>query len=98
MPSKLCCIYETIESEYPIIKKKDKIVFTIDCNYFLFLERSELVFYNSNYKKIKTVALPHPTPSKYELRFSELPEAEHLYYQLKAYDKQGKEDRRVRPQ
>ncbi|GAG14452.1 unnamed protein product, partial [marine sediment metagenome] len=75
-------------------KIEDNITFTIDCNYFLFIERSILTIYDNNYKKIKTITLPKPIPSKYTLPIKDLPpNQETFYYQLSVYDKHNKEDR-----
>ncbi len=72
---------------------KDKITFTIDCNYFLFIAKSELTFYDADYKKIKTIPLPQPLPLRYEIPLSSVNAPKTLYFQLSVYDKNGKEDR-----
>ena len=79
------------------VQDKDNITFTIDCNYFLFIEKSILTIYDKSYKKIKSIELPKPIPFKYTLRIPDLtnPKADTqtYYYQLSVYDKKGKEDR-----
>lgn len=73
---------------------EDKIVFNIDTNYFLFIERADLYIYDKNYKKIKTLLLEKPLPSKYEMKIEDLPDKEGIYYyQLSVYDKKGRQNR-----
>ncbi|MFH0763903.1 MAG: hypothetical protein V1927_02740, partial [Candidatus Omnitrophota bacterium] len=74
-------------------KDKDNIIFTINCNYFLFIEKASLTLYGEDYKTIKTIPLPKPLPSRYSLPASELETEQTVYYQLSVYDKTGKEDR-----
>jgi hypothetical protein len=73
------------------------LVFTIDCNYFLFAKRAELILYDENYKEIRKIEIPKPLPSKYETPLSEFPLKEKvtmpLYYQLSVYDQKDHEDR-----
>ncbi|UCD54865.1 MAG: hypothetical protein JSV93_04940, partial [Candidatus Omnitrophota bacterium] len=75
-------------------QEKDNILFNITCNYFLFIEKSTITLYDKNYKRIKTIPLPKPIPSKYTLPIKDLaPNHQTLYYQLSVYDKHDKEDR-----
>ncbi|MBI1977288.1 MAG: hypothetical protein HYS55_00885 [Candidatus Omnitrophica bacterium] len=48
-------------------QEKDKIIFTITCNYFLFIERAELKLYDTNYKLAKSIPLSIPLPLYYEV-------------------------------
>jgi hypothetical protein len=49
-----------------------KIIFTIDCNYFLFVERAELKIFNADHKLFKTIELGKPIPYEYEMPLSDL--------------------------
>jgi len=80
------------------LQDKDNVIFTIDCNYFLFVEKSILTIYDESYKKIRSVELAKPIPFKYTLRLSDLvkknrTDQEAYYYQLSVYGKDGREDR-----
>jgi hypothetical protein len=73
---------------------KENITFNIDCNYWLFLEKSKLIIYNQDYQPLKEIELLKPLPSKYTLPLSELPaKSATYYYQLFVSDRQGREDR-----
>jgi hypothetical protein len=73
---------------------KEKAVFVMDCNYFLFLESAEIRLYDSSYRRIKTLPLSKPFTSRYTFPRSDLPELTNAsYYQLFVYDKEGREDR-----
>ncbi len=74
-------------------RETDKILFTLHCNYFLFIDHSELVLYDKDLKPLKTISLPSPLPLTYELPLQDLPQDQTLHYQLKVYDKKQKEDR-----
>jgi hypothetical protein len=74
-------------------KTSDKLIFTINCNYFLFIKRSELTLYDQNKSRLKTITLPNPIPRTYEIPLTDLPTNQTLYYQLSVYDKDGHEDR-----
>jgi len=74
-------------------QEKNNIIFTINCNYYLFVEKSKLTLYDQDYKLIKSIDLPNPIPTKYTLPISELKNQKTLYYQLSVYDKNNKEDR-----
>ena len=54
------------------VQEKDKLLFTIDCNYFLFVKESKLELYDSNLKPLKTIVLPKPLPYRYSIPFSDL--------------------------
>ena len=70
-----------------------KLLFTIDCNYFLFIHRSELTLYDENLKKLKVLPLPNPLPLHYSIPMKELPHTKTLHYQLSVFDEKGREDR-----
>ncbi|MBI4358634.1 MAG: hypothetical protein HY584_04975, partial [Candidatus Omnitrophica bacterium] len=58
------------------------------------IHRSELTFYDTNYKRIKTIELPQPLPLHYEVPISEIPpHKDTLHYQLSVYDSKGNQDR-----
>ncbi len=71
----------------------DNIIFTIDCNYFLFIERADLYIYDESYNKIETIPLGKPLPSTYKMEASDLPYGKNYYYQLSVYDKDNNENR-----
>ncbi len=81
-----------------------KIIFTIDCNYFLLIHRAELKLYDGNKKPVQTINLPSPLPLRYEMPLPLGRSAARLwkdketredvfYYQLSVFDKRGREDR-----
>jgi hypothetical protein len=81
---------------------RDSILFTIDCNYFLFVEKAELKLYDKNRKLFKIRKLPNPLPFQYEIPLEDLSaltaavqgaEETSLFYQLTLFDKDGVEDR-----
>ncbi len=82
-------------------RNNETIVFSIECNYYLFIAKSTITIYDSSYKVVKTIDLPNPIPSTYTLPISDLPNPITLkpnnpitlYYQLTVYDKNGKKDR-----
>jgi len=72
----------------------DKIEFTINTNYFLFIETADLIIYDKGYTRIKEISLTQPIPSRFEIDSTEFPfEVDAYYYQLFVYDRHGKEDR-----
>ena len=50
----------------------ESIEFTIECNYFLFIEKAKIDIYDSDMKPIKSIPLPKPLPSRYTLPTKEL--------------------------
>ncbi|OGX04997.1 MAG: hypothetical protein A3G87_10375 [Omnitrophica bacterium RIFCSPLOWO2_12_FULL_50_11] len=74
-------------------EEKDRIIFTIQCNYFLFIERAELKLYDQNYELLRSIPLPKPLPLYYELPQAEISTHQSLFYQLSVFDKEGREDR-----
>jgi hypothetical protein len=75
-----------------------KVIFTIDCNYFLFIERAKLNLYDSNRKQYKTIELSKPLAYEYEMRAEEFISGKQagpqtFYYQLSVFDNQNHEDR-----
>ena len=71
----------------------DNILFTIDCNYHLFIKKAVLRLYDEDMKKMDEVELPQPLPLNYALKKTQISSEGILYYQLSAYNKEGKEDR-----
>ena len=74
----------------------ERIRFTIDCNYYRFIERADLKLYDQNYALLTSRPLPKPLPLYYELPKDQIPTnmpESVLYYQLSVYDKEGHEDR-----
>jgi hypothetical protein len=79
-------------------QEDDKVIFTIDCNYFLFVERAELKIFNADHKLFKTIELGKPIPYEYEMPAAEFiseknAEPQTFYYQLSVFNSQGREDR-----
>jgi|GEM_PF-6222585 len=74
--------------------RQNKIVFTIDCNYFLFIHKAQLTLYDQALTQLKTFSLPHPLPYRYTIDLKDLPyHTDTLHYQLSVFDQSGKEDR-----
>ncbi len=71
--------------------EKDKLLFTLHCNYFLFVERAEIKLFDRDLKLLKTFSLPKPLPYRYEIPLKS--DENVLYYQLSVWNKEGKEDR-----
>jgi hypothetical protein len=78
-------------------QEDDRVIFTIDCNYFLFVNRAELKLFDSKHNPFKTIELT-PLPYEYEMPAAEfiankLDEPKPFYYQLSVFNAQGSEDR-----
>jgi hypothetical protein len=83
-------------------KLQDTILFTIECNYFLFIEKAELRLYDKNHKLFETRELSQPLPYRYEIPLRDLSaltagmrdgEEAPVFYQLSLFDQKGREDR-----
>ena len=74
--------------------ENNNVVFTIQTNYHLFIESSEIMLYTKDLTPFKKIPLPKPIPYQYTLKKEELPpNQETLHFQLSVKDKQGREDR-----
>jgi len=67
----------------------DKIIFTINTNYHLFIKRAELKLFDQNQNLIDTLSLPQPLPLHYEVSANDTI----AFFQLSVYDGEGHEDR-----
>jgi hypothetical protein len=74
-------------------REAGEVVFKIDTNYFLFIERAELRIFDEDYEELKTVEMEKPIALRYAVDLDDLPLGEKCYYQLSVYDKDGREDR-----
>jgi hypothetical protein len=79
-------------------QEDDKVIFTIDCNYFLFVERAELKLFDTEHKLFKIIGLKRPLPYDYKMPAAEfiankLDEPKLFYYQLSVFNARGSEDR-----
>ena len=87
--------------EISAIREKEKIIFWTTCNYFLLIQKAKLTLYDQEMEKLKTVLLPMPLPSRYELDLKEVTSSASppghdgaiIHYQLSVFDKNGREDR-----
>jgi len=68
---------------------QDKIVFTINTNYHLFIKRAELKLFDQNQNLLQTIDLPQPLPLHYEVSANDAV----AFFQLSVYDGEGHEDR-----
>jgi len=68
---------------------QDKIIFTINTNYHLFIKRAELKLFDQNQNLIQSIELPEPLPLHHEIPFNDAV----AYFQLSVYDTHNNEDR-----
>ena len=73
-------------------KKEDRLLFTIDCNYYRFIKQGRLTLYDENLNTLNTFTLPQPLPYQYEIPIEDI-HGETIHYQLSVFDSQGNEDR-----
>jgi len=83
----------------PVLEVRSEIsgnaaVFTINCNYTLFIEGAVLTIYDKDLGEVTAIPLPSPLPRTHIVPFEELRLQEgNYYYQLRAYDRDGASDR-----
>jgi hypothetical protein len=53
-------------------QEDDKVIFTIDCNYFLLIDHAELKLFDEKHNPFKTIQLKKPLPYEYEMPFEDL--------------------------
>jgi hypothetical protein len=73
--------------------QEGKIIFRIECNYFLLIEKADLILFDENQKEWKRMTLPKPLPYLYPIDLKNFSTRERIYYQLEVYDSHGHIDR-----
>ena len=73
-------------------EQEDGILFTIDCNYHLFIQKAELRLYDENLDPIDSFILPTPLGMFYKINRHEL-KGKTVYYQMYVWDGNDHQDR-----